>query len=562
MKLPFPFKRTKQAPKTEREAQDSTKDQLATPAKYTESEQTAAQPRIVILPPDPVFSSIWDPHAPSDSNSNRRVSTAFHNFDSKSEPELRVVIVGTGFAGLSCAIALALQGFAVTVLERTNGQSPHGDSVIIGANASRLLHRWGVEDLWEKASQGRWLVFKDSTGKNLHQEDLSTLPSQYGAPLLQGKRVDFLGSLGVTARLLGVQIYYDSEVTGYVDSEHPAAYLANGEIYQADTIIVCDGINSTSRCLINENPEQRKSGYSIHRAVMDADPIAWDPDCRYLLDGNIRTWLGQNEYVSIYPMHKATQIAFTYTHKDFDSSSSTNWRSSVPIQTVLQRLSGWDPTLQKAISKFPKATHWTIVEGEVAANWVSKGGKITFAGDAVHPLIPSSIQGATMAIEDAETLAQCLSLAGGRPEGVKLALKVYEKLRQPRVQEAARLGRKQAMIYQTFTSRNASSSLSRPSPVSVPLSASSSEGQSAPPSAFCAEPILLYPLAFNMYNFDATDCTIESWDSIVRQLDPSLPDVKKGAISPHSPGLTENADWQGRNTRRSSLAFDSFNLND
>ena len=47
-----------------------------------------------------------------------------------------------------------------------------------------------------------------------------------------------------------------------------------------------------------------------------------------------------------------------------------------------------------------------------------------------------------MAIEDAETLAQCLSLAGGRREGVKLALKVYETLRQPRVQEAARLGRK------------------------------------------------------------------------------------------------------------------------
>ena len=59
-------------------------------------------------------------------------------------------------------------------------------------------------------------------------------PSQYGAPLLQGKRVDFLGSLGDTARLLGVDIHYNSEVTGYVDSDRPAAYLANGEIHQAD----------------------------------------------------------------------------------------------------------------------------------------------------------------------------------------------------------------------------------------------------------------------------------------------------------------------------------------
>jgi len=49
-----------------------------------------------------------------------------------------------------------------------------------------------------------------------------------------------------------------------------------------------------------------------------------------------------------------------------------------------------------------------------------------------------------MAIEDAETLAQCFSLAGGTRDGesIKLALKVYEKLRKPRVEQAARLGRK------------------------------------------------------------------------------------------------------------------------
>ncbi|GAA5977020.1 hypothetical protein JCM5350_007530 [Sporobolomyces pararoseus] len=564
MKLPNPFKRPKQAPDTQSEGQSST-GQQASPVKYRREEAILSHPRIVILPPDPAFSDVWDPHASPSPNPNRRGSTAFTNFTPNREPELRVLVVGTGFAGLSCAIALALRGFAVTVLERTNGQSPHGDSVIIGANASRLLHRWGVEDLWEKASQGRWLLFKDSTGKNLHQEDLSALPSQYGAPLLQGKRVDFLGSLGVTARLLGVEIHYNSEVTGYVDSDRPAAYLANGEIHQADTIIVCDGINSTSRCLVTENPERRKSGYSIHRAVMDADPIAWDSDCSYLLDGNIRTWLGKDEFISVYPMHKATQIAFTYTHKDLDSSSSMNWRSSEPIQSVLHCLSGWDPTLQKAISKFPRAAHWTIVEGEVASNWVSKGGKITFAGDAVHPLIPSSIQGATMAIEDAETLAQCLSLAGGRREGVKLALKVYETLRQPRVQEAARLGRKQAVIYQTFTSRNASSSSNRPSPISAPLSSSSSQDQRAPTSAFSAEPILLHPLAFNMYNFDATESTIDSWDSIVQKLDPSRSDVKKGTKPPPSPKLSENVDWQNeKKARRSSLAFssDSFNALD
>lgn len=43
-----------------------------------------------------------------------------------------------------------------------------------------------------------------------------------------------LGSLGVAARLLGAEIEYNSEVVGYIDSDQPAAYLANGEIRHAD----------------------------------------------------------------------------------------------------------------------------------------------------------------------------------------------------------------------------------------------------------------------------------------------------------------------------------------
>jgi hypothetical protein len=62
-------------------------------------------------------------------------------------------------------------------------------------------------------------------------------PSQYGAPILQGKRSQFLGSLGVAARMLGVAIEYSSEVVGYVDSDTPAAYLSSGEMHTADVSI-------------------------------------------------------------------------------------------------------------------------------------------------------------------------------------------------------------------------------------------------------------------------------------------------------------------------------------
>lgn len=52
------------------------------------------------------------------------------------------------------------------------------------------------------------------------------------------------------------------------------------------------------------------------------------------------------------------------------------------------------------------------------------------------------MQSGSQSIEDGATIAQCLALAGGEKEGVGLALKVYERLRKPRVELASRLGRK------------------------------------------------------------------------------------------------------------------------
>lgn len=438
----------------------------------------------------------------------------------------------------------------MTIVERSSGASPHGDSVILGSNAARLLGRWGVgEEMWQRSSRGRWWVVKDSTGRTVHKEDLGALPAQYGAPILQGKRSHFLGAMGTEARMLGVKFRYGAEVVGYDDSsDRPAAILANEEIVRADTIIICDGVNSSARTLLPKGLEQpasfrRTSGYSIHRAIIDSTRLEQDPECQHLLDGNIRFWLGSDAHVAIYPMDHGRQIAFTYTHRD-DDTSTLNWRSSVCISTVLAQLTDWDPTLQRALSHFRRALHWTILEGGVQDNWISKGGKIAFAGDAVHPLIPTSFQGASQSIEDGATLAICLAMAGGTNGQVGLALRAYEKMRIPRTQAAARLGRKQQTIYHTFTSRQLSPSPkyngspdpgapvtarqrrpSPPSPPSPPPLATATSGNgidedsSDPPSQFAPSPRILQPLAFATYDFDAERYATESWASIVHEIE-------------------------------------------
>ncbi|GAA6009552.1 hypothetical protein JCM11491_003601 [Sporobolomyces phaffii] len=541
--------------------------------------------RQIYLPPDPIFATPSNPYA-SKSPAARRTSTSFANFAPLQPDALEVLVVGTGFAGLATSLALAKSGFSVKVVERSSGESPHGDSVIIGSNGALSLWRWGVEDLWDRASRGRWYEFKDQAGNLLHKEDL-------GASW--GKRSHFLGSLGIAARMSGVEIEYNSEVTGYVDGERPAVSLANGRVLHADVIVVCDGINSMSRCLLKDSQPRRPSGYSIHRAVMDSDAIAWDPECSHLLDGNMRTWLGHDAWISVYPLDHSRQVAFTWTHRDLDQTSSMHWSpsASVDISKILHEISGWDPVLQKAIAKFPRALNWTIVEGDVSRDWISPGGKIVFAGDAIHPLIPSSIQGATMSIEDAETLAQCLTLSGGRPEGVQLALEVYEKLRKPRVELAARLGRKvrlltldtegltdvrsvltdplypiqQATIYQTFTSRNAPVTQSRSSSVTTTTSIGEDSGPGSNSSSFSADPRHLKPLAFALYDYDAVRETQEQWSELVRQLDAGPDSIarERRELDPLDPldhgEEDKQREWmkerRERRSRRDSLAFNS-----
>lgn len=64
----------------------------------------------------------------------------------------------------------------MTVLERSSGLSPHGDAITIGANAAKILYRWGIgPELWDRSAQGAYWLFKDSNGQSLSDENLTQL---------------------------------------------------------------------------------------------------------------------------------------------------------------------------------------------------------------------------------------------------------------------------------------------------------------------------------------------------------------------------------------------------
>lgn len=448
---------------------------------------------MVALPPAPVYEAVPKTGGVfGQSQSPESTDLAFSQLII--DDRLQVLIVGAGFAGLSTAIACARQGFAVTVLERSTGLSPHGDNIMIGANAGKILNRWGIGDeMWERSCKAGWWLFKDSAGNDVGSEDLRPYPAMYGAPLLAGHRAHFLGSLGVECRMLGVKIRLETEVTKYHDSRHsPSVVVGSGEVIFADVILVCDGVNSQARSLLTGRPKpQTPSDYSIHRAAMKADTIRADKKCAHLLDGSIRTWVGDDCHVVLSSMDHGRQIAFSFTHREVNGQASLNWRDRKPITEVLRRLNGWDPILVRALEKFQTSLNWTIPNDKPGEDWISTGGRIAFAGDSIHPMMPTTFQGGSSAIEDGATIAICLALAAPRSEGsktdVRLALRVYETLRRPRVDKTFDMGLKQRKIWHSFEATR--------------------------------DILSLTPLTTGFYDHDAENYTLAMYESVAKDFD-------------------------------------------
>ena len=70
---------------------------------------------------------------------------------------------------------------------------------------------------------------------------------------------------------------------------------------------------------------------------------------------------------------------------------------------------------------------WKLMWRNPQPKSVSPLGRIVQIGDAAHPFLPTSANGASMAMEDGYSLAACLQL-GGR-DNVTQATKVHQKLR-------------------------------------------------------------------------------------------------------------------------------------
>src|SRR3569833_1022800 len=213
---------------------------------------------------------------------------------------IRVIIVGTGFAGLTAAIECHRNGHDVLVLESFPELKVLGDIISFGQNSARIFRRWpGVPAQLEPISHRA-----DGVKFNNWKGELNVEQNWGAAPAAWGKRYD--GHRGairtivfILAKALGIDIRLGHKVVEYFESDAEAGVAAaNGERFTADVVLDGDGVRST------------------YRAWFDSAEIAKDPATAFFVGNSDQhvAWLGPDVHFIAASLKKGS-FSWVCTHK-------------------------------------------------------------------------------------------------------------------------------------------------------------------------------------------------------------------------------------------------------
>ncbi|GAA4197690.1 FAD-dependent monooxygenase [Microbispora amethystogenes] len=339
------------------------------------------------------------------------------------------VVVGAGIGGLTAALALARNGWQVTVLEQAASIEPVGAGLAVAPNALRALDMIGFGDEVRKLSaiQGEAGLRRPS-GRWLSRTTAEDAAARYGDSIVLLTRSALVGILAARlpegALRLGTRAEPEpaDPGTGLVTLATPAGT----ETIQADLVVAADGIRSRTRAaLFPGHPEPVYAGVTSWRAIV---PCAEQV-------GASETW-GAGLVFGVMPL--AGGQVYCYA----TAPVAAGLRAESEKDELIRLFGRWhDPIPALLAAADPGAVLRHDIYSLDTPLPAFHSGRIALLGDAAHPMTPNLGQGACQAIEDAVVLARHVS-PGGRPaENPAPGLAAYSRERLARTTPIVRRSR-------------------------------------------------------------------------------------------------------------------------
>lgn len=327
---------------------------------------------------------------------------------------LRLLIVGGGVAGLVLAKLLERQGHKVTIAERAREWKPVGGGITLTLNGVAALRSIGLlPAIYPHANAIEHIHIADREGKLLSTFDLREYNASY-APTLTIHRSVLHAALA--AQLRDTVVHTNTTVV-HIDELKDKVFvtLANRKPEAFDVVIGCDGIYSCVRQHIFPKVRMRYAGYASWRFVVQSD----------LANNNALTEMwGAGKRFGIVPLANGSVHCFAAINTGANNVAHSHINLAA-FKKLFAGFGGAVPALLHALQQ-EGSLMYNDLEDVRLPKWYK--GRIVLIGDAAHGMTPNMTQGASLAIEDAITLADQLGKTA-----VPKALHSFQLLRTRRV---------------------------------------------------------------------------------------------------------------------------------
>lgn len=346
----------------------------------------------------------------------------------------KALIIGGGMAGPVTAIALKQAGIDATVYEAYDRTADGvGAFLTLAVNGMAALRELGLGDVVRDKGFDTPSMVAEMDGRRLGE-------FSFGEPLSDGThnqtitRADLYGVLRDEAVRRGVPVEYGKRLVAAESTrDGVVATFADGTTAEGDLLVGADGLRSATRTIIDPDapapryvPLLNAGGYA-HGVALDAEPgvmhMFFGRKCFFSYvtrpDGEVWWFANPPQPVELSARELAAITPDQWRRKLQDLFADDDFPAREVIDATEHIFSGWNTY------DFPTVPVW-------------HRGRMVIIGDAAHATSPASGQGASMALEDAVTLAKCLRDIADVPA----AFAAYENLRRKRVERVVAQGKR------------------------------------------------------------------------------------------------------------------------
>jgi 2-polyprenyl-6-methoxyphenol hydroxylase-like FAD-dependent oxidoreductase len=354
-----------------------------------------------------------------------------------------VAIVGGGIAGLALALSLRDRGIACQIFEAAPILKELGVGITLLPHGVRELTALGLQEkIAAIAIENSESAFFNRFGQRIYGEPRGRAAGypfpEFGIHrgrlhmLLYAEVVERLGPdavvtdrrcVGLDQSADGVTLHFKTDA----GADAPSVF--------AGAVVACDGVNSAIRKLYYPDETVRYTGINTWRGVTRRKPIL---DGRtYIRIGSIKT--GK---IVIYPIvdypETGEQLINWVAEIESEASIPNDWNRTAGSERVLPLYKGWNfdwLDVEQLVTGAETIFEYPMVDKDPVDRWTFD--RVTFAGDAAHPMYPRGSNGSAQALIDVRTLADILA----RQPEARAAFVEYEAARRDATAQVVRTNR-------------------------------------------------------------------------------------------------------------------------